>query len=145
MFSKTILPCTHMLYVFICIYIYMYACVWVYVNVYACAHMCKHMFVYNTIYACVSVVSWCICAYDFLIILFSFSLSETNIVLHYDRYSAVPLWHGQFLSKSWQETYHYLRVRARCGVSLVSLADVFNFCLCQCNDWYDIISYWTEL
>ena len=102
----------------------MYACVWVYVNVYVCAHMRQHMLVYNTRYACVSVVSWCICAYDLLFLLFSLSLSGTNIVLHYDRYSAVPLWHGQFLSKSWQLTNHYLSVRARCGMSFVSSAPV---------------------
>ena len=106
-------------YVCIC----MYACVWVYVNVYVCAHMCKHMFVYNTIYAYVSVVS----------------LSETNIVLHYDRYSVVPLWHGQFLSKSWQETNHYLLVRARCGVSFVSLTDVFLPLPIWWLIWYHVI------
>ena len=144
MFSKPIPPCTHMLHVFICMY--MHACM--------CVSLCKcicmrtrvqaHVCVQYHICMC-SVVSWCICAYDLLIILFSLSLSETNIVLHYNGYSAVPLWHGQFPSKSWQETNHYLSVRARCGVSFVSSTVVFNFCLCQCGDWYNIMSYWTEL
>ena len=121
-------------YVCIC----MYACVLVYVKVYV--YMCAH----TSANTCIFAVPWCIRAYDLLIILFLLSLSETNIVLHYDRYNVVPLWQGQFLSKSWQETNHYLPVIARCGVSFVSLTDVFNFCLCQCGDWYDM-SYWTEL
>ena len=119
MFSKPIPPCTHMLHVFICMYTHVCMCVSLCKCICVRTHVQTHV-VYNTIFACVSVVSWCICAYDLSIFLFSLSLSETNIVLQYERYTAVSLWHGQFLSKSWQETNHYLSVKARCGLSFVS-------------------------